>query len=177
MDPSTPAAMVERGTTSAQRKVISTLSELPRAVVDAGLQPPALFVIGPTVRHSEELDWFSGLPLVGERLVVPAAAEAVIHRFEAAGADVVPVPFPVTPAAKLVMAALPVTGCVATTPEQVDWLHEERGGPGWIDNAPAWCVGDDTVARAEARGWLNIRELASGMRCDDLVAEIASRRG
>jgi uroporphyrinogen III methyltransferase/synthase len=173
MDPATPAAMVEQGTTAAQRKVISTLAELPAAVSKAGLQPPALFAIGPTIRHSANLDWFSRLPLAGQRLVVPDAAEVVVRRLEAAGADVVPVPLPVTPAARIVMAALPVTGCVVTSKADVDWVHDERGGPGWAEDAPSWCVGEETAARARQRGWRRVHELSAGLDCSDLVAEIA----
>jgi uroporphyrin-III C-methyltransferase len=176
MDPSTPAAMVEQGTTASQRKVISTLAELPDAIVEAGLRPPALFAIGPTIGRSDNLDWFSRLPLAGERLVVPDAAEMVARRLEAAGAEVVPVPFPVTPAARVVMAALPVTGCVATSPAEIDWIHDERGGPGWIEDAPSWCVGEETAARARRRGWRRVHELSAGLDCSDLVAEIAESR-
>jgi len=176
MDPMTPAAMVEQGTTASQRKVISTLAELPDAIVEAGLRPPALFAIGPTIGHSQHLDWFSRLPLAGERLVVPDAAEVVARRLEAAGAEVLPVPFPVTPAARVVMAALPVTGCVVTSPAEVDWLHDERGGPGWIEDAPSWCVGDAAAARARQRGWRRVHELSTGLDCSDLVAEIAESR-
>jgi len=176
MDPTTPAAMVEQGTTASQRKVISTLAALPNAIVEAGLRPPALFAIGPTIGHSSHLDWFSRLPLAGERLVVPDAAEVVARRLEAAGAEVLPVPFPVTPAARVVMAALPVTGCVVTSPAEVDWLHDERGGPGWIEDAPSWCVGDAAAARARQRGWRRVHELSTGLDCSDLVAEIAESR-
>lgn len=176
MDPSTPAAMVEQGTTASQKKVISTLAELPEAIIKAGLQPPALFAIGPTIGHSDHLDWFSRLPLVGERLVVPDAAEVVARRLEAAGAEVVPLPFPVTPAARVVMAALPVTGCVVTSPAEVDWVHDERGGPGWIAAAPSWCVGEDAAERARRRGWQHVHELSMGLDCSDLVAEIAESR-
>ncbi len=176
MNPSTPAAMVEQGTTASQRKVISTLAELPDAIVEAGLRPPALFAIGPTIGHSNKLDWFSRLPLAGERLVVPDAAEVVARRLEAAGAEVLPVPFPVTPAARVVMAALPVTGCVVTSPAEVDWLHDERGGPGWIEDAPSWCVGEEAAARARQRGWRRVHELSTGLDCSDLVAEIAESR-
>jgi uroporphyrin-III C-methyltransferase/precorrin-2 dehydrogenase/sirohydrochlorin ferrochelatase len=175
MDPSTPAAMVEQGTTSAQRHVISTIAELPTAAVDAGLEPPALFVIGPTVRHADRLDWFSRLPLVGERLVVSAAAATVIRRLEEAGAEVVAVPFPITPAARVVIAALPVTGCVATCPADVDWLHEERGGVGWRDDSVAWCLGESTAAHAKQRGWRRVRPLEAGGDCDEMVARIANR--
>ena len=173
MDPATPAAMVEQGTTAAQRKVISTLAELPKAVIEAGLQPPALFAIGPTIRHSTNLDWFSRLPLAGQRLVVPDAAEVVVRRLEAAGADVVPVPFPVTPAARVVMAALPVTGCVVTSPAEVDWVDDERGGPGWIEDAPIWCIGEDAAVHARKRGWRQVHELSTGKDCCDLVVGIA----
>ncbi|MBI4863530.1 MAG: uroporphyrinogen-III C-methyltransferase [Candidatus Riflebacteria bacterium] len=52
MDPATPAAMVERGTTSRQRVVTCTLSGLVDGVRREHLDAPALFVIGPTVRYA-----------------------------------------------------------------------------------------------------------------------------
>jgi uroporphyrin-III C-methyltransferase/precorrin-2 dehydrogenase/sirohydrochlorin ferrochelatase len=173
MDPETPAAMVERGTTAAQRHAVSTLGELPKAVEQAGLEPPALFVIGPTVRHSEHLNWFKGLPLAGQRLVVPDAAEVVIRRLEEAGAEVVPVPFPVTPAARVVMSALPITGCVVTSAAEVDWLHDERGGANWSESARSWCIGQESAARARQRGWRRVVTLQHGLNCDELVSRIA----
>lgn len=176
MNPETPAAMVEQGTTPAQRKVVSTLAALPQAVVDAGLKPPALFVIGPTVRHADSLDWFSRMPLAGERLVVPDASQVALRKLEDAGAGVVPLPFPVTPAARVVMAALPITGCVVTSRDEVDWVHDERGGPGWTSDAVAWCVGSAAADRARERGWRNVRELPEELDCDELVAGIAGGR-
>jgi uroporphyrin-III C-methyltransferase/precorrin-2 dehydrogenase/sirohydrochlorin ferrochelatase len=177
MDPATPAAMVERGTTAAQRQVVSTLAELPAAVVQGGIQPPALFAIGPTVSHAKTLNWFSRLPLAGERLVVPETAETVVRRLEGAGADVVAVPLPVTPAARVVMEALPLTGCVVTSPAEVDWIHEERGGAGWTEATVSWCVGPRTVDRARERGWLGVRALSEGMDCGELVDSIAASNG
>lgn len=176
MDPQTPAAMVEQGTTAAQRRVVSTLVDLPAAVAEAGIKPPALFAIGPTVRHSENLDWFSRMPLAGERLVVPDTAEIMTHRLEDAGAEVVAVPFPVTPAARVVMAALPITGCVVTSPAEVDWLHEERSGAGWSSDVRSWCVGEKAAARARERGWRGVQTLEEGMSCDRLVASISAVR-
>jgi uroporphyrin-III C-methyltransferase/precorrin-2 dehydrogenase/sirohydrochlorin ferrochelatase len=173
MDPRTPAAMVEQGTTAAQRKVISTLAGLPEAIVEAGLAPPALFVIGPTVRHAEALDWFGRLPLAGERLVVPDTARVVIRRLENAGAEVVALPFPVTPAARVVMAALPITGCVVTSAAEVDWLDDERDGPGWPGEVRSWCIGDAAARRARDRGWRGVRVMPEGMDCAELVARIA----
>jgi len=55
---STPAAAIHNGTTAAQQKVISTLSELPEAVSRAGLQAPVMIIVGEVVSLSDELDWF-----------------------------------------------------------------------------------------------------------------------
>jgi uroporphyrin-III C-methyltransferase/precorrin-2 dehydrogenase/sirohydrochlorin ferrochelatase len=176
MSPATPAAMVERGTTAGQKKVVSTLAELVAAVAEAGLAPPALFVISPTVRHATALDWFARLPLAGERLVVPGSAGPLIRRLEEAGAEVVPLPLPMTPAARVVLNAAPVTGCVVAGPDEVDWLDGERGGPGWAGEPLSWCLGTSAAERARQRGWQRVRELAGGIGCDELVAGIASSR-
>jgi uroporphyrin-III C-methyltransferase/precorrin-2 dehydrogenase/sirohydrochlorin ferrochelatase len=173
MDPATPAAMVEQGTTSAQRRVISTLSELPSAIEAAGLEPPALFAIGPTVGHAETLDWISKLPLAGQRLLVPASQSELGARLEAAGAEVVLLPLPATPAARVVMGALPITGCVACTAAEIDWIDEERGGQGWNDAVVAWCMGPETAMRAKERGWPNVRQLAGDAAETELVEAIA----
>jgi uroporphyrin-III C-methyltransferase/precorrin-2 dehydrogenase/sirohydrochlorin ferrochelatase len=172
MDPETPAVMVEQGTTSAQRRVLSTLSELPSAIEAAGLEPPALFAIGPTVGHAETLDWVSKLPLAGQRLLVPASRSGFVAHLEAAGAEVVVLPMPATPAARVVMGALPLTGCVVGSPAEVDWLDAERGGPGWGNEFVAWCVGPEAAERARERGWLNVRELGVDADEDELVATI-----
>jgi uroporphyrinogen III methyltransferase/synthase len=173
MDPATPAAMVAQGTTSAQRRVISTLSELPSAIEAAGLEPPALFAIGPTVDHAETLDWISDLPLAGQRLVVPASLSTLGAHLEDAGAEVVLLPLPVTPAARVVMGALPLTGCVASSAAEVDWIDGERGGQGWSDTVASWCVGSEAARRATELGWKNVRELDESAADHELVATIA----
>ncbi|WP_232368505.1 uroporphyrinogen-III C-methyltransferase [Azospira inquinata] len=49
LPPQTPAAMVERATTPAQRQVLGTLADLPEAVRRAGLASPALLLVGEVV--------------------------------------------------------------------------------------------------------------------------------
>ncbi len=66
----TPAAMVEAGTLPRQKTVEGTLEDLPGRVVEAGLRPPALLVIGEVVRRRPALAWFERLPLFGQRVVV-----------------------------------------------------------------------------------------------------------
>jgi len=65
-----------------------------------------------------------------------------------------------------------LTGCVACTAAEVDWLDGERGGPGWSDEVEAWCLGSEAATRARERGWLNVRELADSADEDELVATI-----
>jgi len=53
--PDTPAACVSRGTWAEQREVVATLASLQSEVEQAGLEAPAVIVIGEVVRLREEL--------------------------------------------------------------------------------------------------------------------------
>ena len=176
LDPETPAAMVEWGTTSAQRVVRSTAAGLPEAVAEAGLNPPGLFVIVPTVSHGEALDWYDRAPLMGERLVLAAPGGELATELELAGAETVPVPLPVTPAARVVLDALPVTGCVARGPEELDALDEERSDPTWRSDAAAWCLGKATASRARELGWPVVMEVDGDATPAEVASAIAARR-
>jgi uroporphyrin-III C-methyltransferase/precorrin-2 dehydrogenase/sirohydrochlorin ferrochelatase len=172
MDPQMPAAVVQQGTMAAQRAVVSTLKGLPDQVERAGLAPPALFVIGPTVKHAERLNWYRLLPLAGQRLVVPHAHRRLVSALEQAGAEVVAVPLPVSPAARVVMGAASLTGCVVRSPAEVEALDEERSGPGWEGRVVAWCQGEATARRAEACGWRWVEPLADRLDSRAVVARI-----
>ena len=56
---STPAAVVQQGTTRSQRVVAGTLATLPEAVAGAGFRAPTLIIVGDVVRLRERLAWFS----------------------------------------------------------------------------------------------------------------------
>ena len=55
---STPAAVVQQGTTHAQRVVSGDLGNLAALAAEAKLHPPTLIVIGEVVRLRERLAWF-----------------------------------------------------------------------------------------------------------------------
>jgi uroporphyrin-III C-methyltransferase/precorrin-2 dehydrogenase/sirohydrochlorin ferrochelatase len=177
MDPAMPAAMIERGTTSRQRIVRASLAELPKAVRDACISPPALFVVGPTVRHTERLDWFSRRPLHGARILLPKSNQKLAAALEPEGAEIVTVPIPLTPAARIVVAAAPLTDCVLGCVEDVEALDEERDAPGWEQGFTAWCLGHAVAQRARSLGWLNIEEIPSDeCHCgQELVAALHAR--
>jgi uroporphyrin-III C-methyltransferase len=69
LPPEHPAAVVQQGTTRAQRVVTGTLADLAQRVADAGLESPCLTIVGEVVKLREMLDWYGAQPLA-----LPAAA-------------------------------------------------------------------------------------------------------
>lgn len=57
-DPETPAALVENGTTAAQRTVSGTLATLPEVAAAAQVKPPSLLIVGEVVPLAQKLAWF-----------------------------------------------------------------------------------------------------------------------
>ena len=54
----TPAAIVQQGTTAQQRVVVATLATLPEHAKAAALVPPTLIIVGEVVRLQATLAWF-----------------------------------------------------------------------------------------------------------------------
>ncbi len=112
------------------------------------------------------------MPLAGKRLVTTATNQEMAAHLEDQGAEMVIVPVPVTPAARVVMSALPLSGCVVRSRAEVDWLDDEMNNPGWTPTSTAWCLGPEAAARARQRGWVRVVELEDGIDCSDLVSRI-----
>ena len=55
---STPAALVEQGTTENQRVIVGTLDSLPEKVLEMEVKPPTLIIVGEVVALHERLKWF-----------------------------------------------------------------------------------------------------------------------
>ena len=70
MDPSTPAALVQWGSTPQQRKVVGSLGSIVRDGEQAGISSPVVAVIGDVVGLHEEGAWFDKSPLLGKRVLV-----------------------------------------------------------------------------------------------------------
>lgn len=70
MPPSMPAAVIERGTTARQKKIISTLENLSADAAGNNIKNPAVIVVGQVCALSEQFEWTSGRPLNGKRIVV-----------------------------------------------------------------------------------------------------------
>ncbi len=71
----TPAAVIMEGTTPAQRVVTGTLADIAERAEQAGLQSPAITVVGEVVTLRDTLAWFDTRPLFGRRILVTRARE------------------------------------------------------------------------------------------------------
>lgn len=69
-DPSTPAVVIERGTWASQRVVEGSLGTIAERAIEAGLQSPAIVVVGSVVELRSTLRWFDARPLFGKRVLV-----------------------------------------------------------------------------------------------------------
>ena len=95
MEPSMPAAVVERGTLPSQRKVVSTLEKLPERAREARIKSPAIIVVGKVCSLSDRFDWFDRLPLKGKNVVVTRPADRIgtlAEQLRRLGADVTEYP-------------------------------------------------------------------------------------
>ena len=95
LSPSTPAAIIYRGTTPMQRSLYATLTDLPQKANDACFTNPSVIVVGKVTALHDRLDWFSAKPLLGRRIVVTRAREqasGMVASLRALGAEVVEAP-------------------------------------------------------------------------------------
>jgi len=58
-DPATPAAVIENGTRAGQRVIVGTLGCLEEKSIAAGVQSPALIIVGSVVTLRNTLSWFA----------------------------------------------------------------------------------------------------------------------
>lgn len=140
MDPQTPAAVIEKGTTPRQREIRSTLLGLPEDAVCGEVRAPAVIVIGEAAGMAEELSWSGERPLGGRAFLLTRPEERMTGLSGALrrlGAQVIEFPViricPLAPDARL--KRLCVRGgkerwLVFTSPSGVELFFESLFGLG-----------------------------------------------
>lgn len=93
-DGKTPAAVISRGTTAGQKKLVSDLEHIAGLAARSGIPTPAVLVVGNVVELEEKLDWFGCGPLAGKRVLVTGTryiADEIARELHPLGAETVAV--------------------------------------------------------------------------------------
>ncbi|MCC8150916.1 MAG: uroporphyrinogen-III C-methyltransferase [Lachnospiraceae bacterium] len=108
ISPDMPAAVLQQGATSHQRKVLATVETIGEAVAQAHLEAPAVIVVGEVCALAQDFSWYEHLPLFGEKIVVTRPrrrSAALVNELKKLGAEVICAPVirtvPVTEKGKL----------------------------------------------------------------------------
>lgn len=95
MDKDMPAAILQKGTTSGQKKIVATVDTLPGEVKRQGIETPAIIVVGKVCGLAHEFEWYEKLPLFGRKIVVTRPRELVscmAEKLRRQGAEVLELP-------------------------------------------------------------------------------------
>lgn len=151
-----PAALIENGTTPRQRRVVSTVEELPGKARQQGVKPPAVLVVGRVCELAPRMDFTRFMPLWGREVLTcssRATGGKLAALLRAAGARV-------TEFASIEMIPL----------EGQDPCWEKMNGYGWVVFTSVY--GAQQFFAELSRRQLDIRSLA-GIRFAAIGSESA----
>lgn len=95
MDPATPAAIIEKGTTSEQRRIVSDVAGLEEMAARSNVKMPGIIVVGRVTELAERFSWREKMPLAGIRAVITRPKElssGLAAMLRSRGAEVVELP-------------------------------------------------------------------------------------
>ena len=95
MDPAMPAAVLERGTTAGQRRVVATVAALEQESARARIQAPAIIVVGEVCGMAETFAWAEKRPLGGRKILLTRPRDLsseMAARLRRLGAEVLELP-------------------------------------------------------------------------------------
>lgn len=77
MDKNMPAAILQKGTTAGQKRIVATVSTLEEEVKRQGIETPAIIVVGKVCTLAEKFGWYEELPLAGWKVLVTRPKELI----------------------------------------------------------------------------------------------------
>lgn len=95
MNEETPAAIIERGTLGTQSVISGKLGNITQKALQAGVKPPAVFVIGEVVELRDSIIVEEDKPLAGKTIMVTrpgGQAAEIYHKLRKLGAEVLALP-------------------------------------------------------------------------------------
>lgn len=186
MNPNTPSAVLEKGTTAAQRKVCAPLSELAGRAKEEQITSPAIILVGDVCSLSE-MSWYEKRPLSGMRIIVTRPRERqgrLSQMLREEGAEVFEFPaIAVRPAqnTEVLEKALAKIDTyrwlVLTSPSGAEqwmkFLRERRIDMRTLSHLKLACIGTGTASIMETHGWYAdlIPDRYDGVHLGRLLAE------
>jgi uroporphyrinogen III methyltransferase/synthase len=95
MDPEMPAAILQKGTTAGQKRIVATVSTLKQEVERLGIETPAIIVVGKVCELAEKFAWYEELPLFGFKVLVTRPRDLISSmsaKLRLQGAEVLELP-------------------------------------------------------------------------------------
>lgn len=95
ISPDMPAAILQKGTTADQKRIVATVSTLKAEVERQGIETPAIIVVGRVCTLAEKFAWYEDLPLAGWKVLVTRPKNMISKtaaRFREQGAEVLELP-------------------------------------------------------------------------------------
>ena len=95
MEASTPAAILQQGTTAGQKRIVATVGTLKEEVDRQGIETPAIIVVGGVCEVANKFGWYEKLPLAGCKVLVTRPKELIstmAKRLREQGAEVLELP-------------------------------------------------------------------------------------
>lgn len=95
MNGNMPAAILERGTTSGQKRAVATVATLKSEADKAGISSPAVIVIGKVCNLEQKFAWVEKKPLFGQQILITRPKEKaseLAKKLRKLGAQVIEMP-------------------------------------------------------------------------------------
>lgn len=95
MDPDMPAAILQKGTTAGQKRIVATVATLEDEVRRQGIETPAIIVVGKVCALSGEFAWYENLPLSGYKVLITRPRDLIstmASKLRLMGAEVLELP-------------------------------------------------------------------------------------
>ncbi|MGN0335114.1 MAG: uroporphyrinogen-III C-methyltransferase [Lachnospiraceae bacterium] len=95
MEADMPAAVLQKGTTAGQKRIVATVSTLKAEAERRGVETPAIIVVGKVCALAEEFAWYEKLPLAGYKVLVTrprGLISSMASKLRLLGAEVLELP-------------------------------------------------------------------------------------
>lgn len=135
MEPDMPAAILQKGTTAGQKRIVATVASLEAEVKRRGIETPAIIVVGKVCALAGDFAWYEKLPLAGWKVLVTRPKNLISQTaalLREKGAEVLELPaictVPMEDQGKLLEAAKELSAYqwfIFTSPTGVDIFFDE----------------------------------------------------